>query len=490
MFTNRAFSKHVQTVRQRSGTGASTYEYAPRKTTLTVCELIFKMARFEFPLTASHFSATFLDFQRNSRGYEEQFDPADLDATKRLLSPFLPKVAVSIPQCHRFGNAMWSFAKECAAVQCPSRTQGTGFKPPSCHLSSEEDLKNTPSRTEEPSRSSVFSHFASKNEPIKCAAYKIPEQRDLEDTGPLRNDFTNTAGFPGATNIKATSNGADRNQNTVVSKVSSSQNEDHHFPDCLGRQTSCEELCEVSSKLTSTGAVSVSDGDMKSSLSENHIFEQANLESSAKLSTNTHLQLGFENRASIGGDVESRQNNLFSGDGKCLKNAKNVKTEESVASKPLCASDVEFKDISNGPHLHDGLISEKQKTLTESIHKEHPITPLPLYKQRNYNSTPISTCLTVNLNLDALLSVLDSKQNNTENAEYDNVDICGKVAILYGFQQNATVSVLQTEMVGLYDYTLGTVCGLQQEFGHDESESQVRRMCLVFNILLRAKFFT
>ena len=420
--------------------------------------------RFEFPLTVSQFSATFLDFQRNSHGYEEQFDSADLDATKRLLSPFLPKVAVSVPQCHRFGNAMWSFAKECTAVQCPSRTQGTGFKPPSCHLSSEEDLKNTPSRTEEPSRSSVFSQFASdasKNEPITFAAYKIPEQRDF-------------------TNIKATSNGADRNQNTVVSKVSSSQNDDHYFPDCLGRQTICGEPGDVSSKLTSTGAVSSSDGDMKSSLSENHIFEQANLESSAKLSTNTHPQLDFENSASIGGDVESKHNNLFSGDGKCVKNAKNVKTEESVASKPSCASDIEYKDISNGPHCHDGLISEKQKSLTESIHKEHAITPLSLYKQRNYNSTPISTCLTVNLNLDALLSVLDSKQNNTENAEYDDVDICGKVAILYGFQQNATVSVLQTEMVGLYDYILGTVCGLQQEFCHDESESQVIRLSCSF----------
>lgn len=428
--------------------------------------------RFEFPLTTRQFSATFLDFQRNSRGYKEEVDSADLDATKRLLSPFLPKVKVSsIPQSHRFGNAMWTFAEECTAVQCPSRTQSTGLNPPACLLNSEEDLKVISSGLDELSRSSsALPHFASKNEPL-CTAYKIPgelnEQRDLV-TEPLKNDFTDTSAFHEASNIKATSNGTDQNQNLVVSEISSSQNEHYHFLDCLDRQSSCEEQCEVNS----AEAVYKSDGNARSPYFQNRI-EPANFESGVKLSTDCHLQHGFENKAGIGDGIERRHNNLFFGDVKCLKNEKNVKTEESLSSKPLYGNDIEYKDISNGRQHCDVLISEKQKTLKESLYKEHPITPLPLFKQGNYNSIPISTSLTVNLNLEALLSVLRSKRKNAKSAEHNDGDIRGKVAILYGFQQNSTVTVLQTEMVGLYDYILGSVFGMQQEFYLDESESQV-----------------
>ncbi len=441
--------------------------------------------RFDFPLTTSQFSATFLDFQRNSRGYEKEVDSADLDVAKRLLSPFLPKVEVSITESHRFGNAMRTLAKECTTGQCPSRTQSTGLNPPACRLNSEEDLKVASSGVDELSRSSLLPNFASKNEQIttrtanSCREYKIPEldeQRDL-DSEPVKNDFTDTATFHEFPNIKATSYETDQNQNTVVSEISTSQNEGYHFPDCLDRQSSFEELCEVNS----TGAVYNYDGNAKSPHFQNHI-EPANFESSAKLSTDYHVQHGFENKAGIGCGIESKDKNLFSGDVKCLKDEKNVKSEESLTSKPLYGNDIEYmyKDISHGRQLCDGLAIEKQKTLKESLNKECPITPLPLYKQGNHNSIPISTSLTVDLNLEALLSDLQSKQKNAKKAEHENGDICGKVAILYGFLQNATVSVLQTEIVGLYDYILGTVCGLQQECYHDESESQVKRILRSF----------
>jgi hypothetical protein len=79
-------------------------EYARLKETLTVCELIFKMADDRLKhmgLTRRQFSATFLDFQRNSRGYNDKVESADQDVTKRLLNPFLPEFKVfPIPQCH------------------------------------------------------------------------------------------------------------------------------------------------------------------------------------------------------------------------------------------------------------------------------------------------------------------------------------------------------------------------------------------------------
>jgi len=70
--------------------------------------------------------------------------------------------------------------------------------------------------------------------------------------------------------------------------------------------------------------------------------------------------------------------------------------------------------------------------------------PLPMYKKGTYSNLPISTSLTVNLNPQAALSVLHSEKKIVKYAEHDG-SIYGKVAILYGFQQNATVSLLQAE---------------------------------------------
>ena len=295
-------------------------------------------------------------------------------------------------------------------------------------------------------------------------------------TGPLKSDVIDAAAWNKASKIKTTSSRTDQNQNTVISEFSISQNADYHFSDCLQQQSSgsCHELrneAHVNNKLSRTEAVS----SRSPSHFENYI-ELAKLEPGTTLSIDCHLQNGFEKRVDIDGGLEGKHDNLFSGDEKCIKNKKNVKTEESLASM-LCVNNTENKDTTKGQRLCNVSIGEK-KALNESLHKEHHIMPLPLYKKGTYCNIPISTSLTVNLNLETLLSALRSEKKTVKYAEHDDGRIYGKVAILYGFQQNGTVSVLQAEMVGLYDYISGTVDGLRQGFCHDDSESQVKKHTL------------
>lgn len=444
-------------------------EYAQLKETLANCELSFKMAddKHVFPLTTRQFSATFLDFQRNSRGYNDKIESVDQDVTKRLLNPFLPD---SIPQCHRFGKAMWAFAKECTVIQRQSTNQNTDLNLPTCHFNSEGDSKVTPSRVVEPPRSSELPLSGSSNKPTLTSC-KIPS------TGDLKTDFIGAAVWNEASKIKTTFNGTDQNQNTVISEHSISPNSDYHFPDCLRQQSSdsFEEICNeahVNNILSTTGTIS----NRSSAHFENYI-ELANLEPGTILSADCHLKNVAEKRVDNG--VESKHDGLFSDDEKCMKNEKNVKSEESSTHMPS-VSDNENKDTTKGRHLCDIPTTEREKALKESLHKEHHILPLPLYKKGNYANMPISTSLTANLNLEALLSVLRSERKTVKYADHIDSSIYGKVAVLYGFQQNATVSVLQAEEVGLYDYISGTVNGLQQTFSHGDSESQVKNNTLKF----------
>ncbi|XP_020608230.1 uncharacterized protein LOC110046855 [Orbicella faveolata] len=470
---------HGQMALERVTERVQLTEYAQMKKTLADCKLIFKMAdpgdkhMGMFPLTTRQFSATFLDFQRNSRGYNDKVESADQDVTKRLLNPFLPEFEVfPIPQCHRFGKAMWAFAKQCTAIQRQSTNQNTDLTLPPCRLNSEEDLQVTPSRVDEPPRSSELPHEPT---PTSCNIPELNEQPNVEElcTGPLKSNFTDTAAWNGASKIRTTSNGTDQNKNTVISEFPMSQNSDFHLLDCLQQQFrgSCKEVfyeAHVDDKLSTSEAVS----NRSSSHFENYV-ELGNLEPRITLSTDCHPENDYEKRVDIHGGSESKHDDLLSGDEKCVKTKKNVKTEECVASM------LENKDVTKDQNLCDAMISEKQNTvmLDESLHKKSHIMPLPLYKKGNHSNIPISKSLTINLNLDALLSVLHSEKKTVKYAEHDG-SIYGKVAVLYGFQQNTSVSVLQAEMVGWYDYISGTVNGLQQGLCHDNTGSQVENNTL------------
>ena len=442
-------------------------EYAQYKLTLADCRLIFKMAKAKhagmFPLTARQFSATFLDFQRNIRGFNEKVESVDQDVTKRLLNPLFSDFEVfSVPQCHRFGKAMWAFAKECTAIQRQSTNQNTGLTPPPCHFNSEGDSQFTLSRVDELPRSSEPSQCASENEPTptSCNIPELHEQPNVEKlcTGHLKSDYTDTVASNGAS-IRTTSSGTDQNQNTVISEFSISQNSDFHFLDCLQEQSngSCKEMrneAHVNNKLSTSEALSYKSSSHFENYDE---LSTCNLEPRITLSTDCRPQNGYQHRVDLLDDE------------RCTKNKKNVITEQCVASM------LENKDVTKDHGLCDATIGEKQNTvmLNKSLHSDSHIMPLPSYKKGNHSNIPISKSLTVNLNLDALLSVLHSEKKTVKytSSEHD-CSIHGKVAVLYGFQENAIVSVLQAEMVAWYNYISGTVNGLQQGHYHDNCGSQ------------------
>ena len=428
-----------------------------------------------FPLTARQFSATFLDFQRNSRGYSDKVESADQDVTRRLLNPLFSDFEVfSVPQCHRFGKAMWAFAKECTGIQRQSTNQNTDLTLPPCYLNSDGDSQFTPSRVDELPRSSELSHLASKNEPTptSCNITELNEQPNVEElcTEPLKSDFTDPVAWNGASKITTTSNGTDQNQNTVFSEFSISQNSDFQQQ----ANGSCK---EVLNEAHENNKLSTSEAPNRSSSHFENYVELAtcNLEPRITLRTDCHLRNGYEKRVDIHGGSQSKHSDLFSDDEKCMKNEKTAKAQECVASM------LEYKDVTKDHSPCDATICEKQNTVmsSESLHSDSQIMPLPLYKNGNHNNFPISKSLTVNLNLDALLSVLHSEKKTVKYmyAEHD-CSIYGKVAVLYGFQQNSTVSVLQAEMVGWYNYISGTVNGLQQGACHDNSGSQVENNTL------------
>ena len=77
------------------------------------------------------------------------------------------------------------------------------------------------------------------------------------------------------------------------------------------------------------------------------------------------------------------------------------------------------------------------------------------------------------------MSVLCTDEEHSKNAEHGDIDLCGKISILYGFQ-DTIVSVVASEVVGMYDYISGAVYGLQG-CCHDDTEYQLKVIyCKIF----------
>jgi len=80
------------------------------------------------PLKTRQFSSTFLDFWRNSRGYEEEVRTADRDVMKALLNPLVSNndnvsCKCGVARNHPFGNMMVEFARQWSTVHSQKNTQ-------------------------------------------------------------------------------------------------------------------------------------------------------------------------------------------------------------------------------------------------------------------------------------------------------------------------------------------------------------------------------
>ena len=81
-----------------------------------------------FPLNTRQFSSTFLDFWRNSHGYEEEVRTADRDVMKALLNPLVSNndsvsCKCGVARNHPFGNMMEEIARQWSTVHSQKNTQ-------------------------------------------------------------------------------------------------------------------------------------------------------------------------------------------------------------------------------------------------------------------------------------------------------------------------------------------------------------------------------
>ena len=352
-----------------------------------------------FPLNARQFSSTFLDFCRNSRGYGDDVRTEDKDATKRLLSPASAVTdngatnKCTIPVCHPLGNIMWDFVRQCTVVESQSRKQET--------------------------------------DPLRACGWNSQREYDFINNNACQSDDDDddedvSGGGGGGGGVS--DNGDDGDDVDV----------DDGNRDCSGDNVDDDD----------------DDIDNSSDSSQNifHcVIEQASLSKETKLSSD--LLNEVENRSRV-------DNNFILDDGLC-EVEKNIRSEELVSAYWPSGDNGISSDFSNGKHLSGNSVRKNGKNSNESLlcDKTEMIEPLPLKKQGKYRGRTVSPSVTMNLKMEALNLVLNTETRLSRNVTNEDVDIYGKVAILYGSQEtdSSHISVLESEVVGLYDYITGIV---------------------------------
>ena len=201
------------------------------------------------------------------------------------------------------------------------------------------------------------------------------------------------------------------------------------------------------------------DDDDSSDSSQNILhrgIEQASLSKETKLSSD--LLNEVENRTRV-------DNNFILDDGLC-EVEKNIHSEELVSAYWPSGDNGISSDFSNGKHLSGNSVRKNGKNSNESLlcDKTEMIETLPLKKQGKYHGRAVSPSVTMNLKMEALSLVLNTEARLSRNVTNEDVDIYGKVAILYGSQEtdSSHISVLESEVVGLYDYITGIVETLER----------------------------
>ena len=374
-----------------------------------------------FPLSARQFSSTFLDFCRNSRGYGDDVRTEDKDATKRLLS--LASAVTdngatnkcTIPICHPLGNIMWDFVRQCTVVESQSRKQET--------------------------------------DPLRACGWNSQREYDFINNNACQSDDDDDDEDVGGGGGGVNDDGDDDNDDDDDDDDDGDDDDDDD-----GDDDGDDDVDDDGDDDGDNGDDADNDDIDNSSDSSQNIFhcgiEQASLSKETKLSSD--LLNEVENRTRV-------DNNFILDDGLC-EVEKNMRSEELSAYWPN--RDNSISDFSNGKHLSDNSVSKHGKNSNESLlcDKTEMIKPLPLKKQGKYHIRTVSPSVTMNLKLEALNAVLNTEARLSRNVTNEDVDIYGKVAILYGSQEtdSSHISVLESEVVGLYDYITGIVETLER----------------------------
>ena len=433
----------------------------------------------------------------------EEVRTADRDAVKRFLSPFILKdnnnsCSKCFPECHPLGNAMWNFAKQCTALHSQPNSQSTDVNlPASCWKFKKDDKSGhngvgngddddddddvgpdynfqlTHCNADDLSHSSLPSVSCStSNVPLSlaCKTTELVKQQHFKPhTGALQSDFTGSGRLSKATNI-STSDNSNQDTATGPNKFSRLQNR-KHLLHCDEEPTSKAGVDQKTADATAPNYNTTSNlnddiysdsdnsGNGASQNNHGHNIELVIASEETELSSNSSQPRKCEDQHSAVDTKKSLGSNLLV-DNKTYNNKEDMFSEEISAAYMSTRSDVMKGDddtLDNSPC--------DDMEYSNELHYEKPqIKPLSLYKCVEINRKNISTTVALNLKLKALQSVLHTEARILRNAVYEDVDVCGKVAILHGFQEEGSlyISVVESEVVGLYDYIAGTVLPLQQ----------------------------
>ena len=479
------------------------------------------MADGGFPINTRQFSSTFLDFWRNSRGYVEEVNTADRDAAKRLLSPFILKdnnnsSSKCFPECHPLGNAMWNFAKQCTTVHSQPNSQSTDVNLPasrlifkkddkSCHngvgngddaddgVGPDDDFQLTHCYADDLSHSSLLSASCStSNVPLSsaCKTTELVKRHYFKlHNGALQSDFTGSERLSEATNISTSDNSNQiQNQDPVTgsNKFSRLRNREQllHYDEEPTSKADVDWKTADATAPNYNGTSNLdydiySDSDNSGSGASQNVNHGHNIElviasEETELSSNSSQPRKWEDQR---GAVEMKKSMGCSLLVDYYK--KDVFSEEISTAYMSTRSDALKGDddmLDNSPY--------DDMEYSNGLHYEKlaQIKPLSLYKCVEINRKNISTTVTLNLKLKALQSVLYTEAKILRSAVNEDVDVCGKVAILRGFQEEGSlcISVIESEVVGLYDYIVGTVQPLKQGSHPDELGCQVCYNSLLF----------
>ena len=368
-----------------------------------------------FPLNARQFSSTFLDFCRNSRGYGDDVRTEDKDATKRLLKPASAVTdngvtnKYTIPICHPLGNIMWDFVRQCTVEESQSRKRET--------------------------------------DPLRACGWNSQREYDFINNNACQSDDDDDNKDGGGGGGGGGVNDDDDDDDVDVDVDVDVDDDDDDVDD--------DDVDDDDDDVDDDD----DDIDNRSDSSQNifHcVIEQASLSKETKLSSD--LLNEVENRTRV-------DNNFILDDG-LWEVEKNIHSEELVSAYWHSRGNGISSDFSNGKHLSGNSVRKNGKNLNESLlsDKTEMIEPLPFKKQGKYHGRAVSPSVTMNLKLKALNSVLNTETRLSRNVTDEDVDIYGKVAILYGSQEtdSSHISVVESEVVGLYDYITGIVETLEQ----------------------------
>ena len=377
------------------------------------------------------------------RGYVDEIRASDREATRGLLAPFLSTSRAtrnvhentSVPACHRLGTKMWAFASEATAmdVSLPEEESEKYSQSLSLDHNVDESLRGS---TVEEFHGSLVKAFQS---PVSKEHVRTGDKESVKQS-------LNNSNQPKLASTYEVRNGC-----------------------CVEKQSSSYLNAEEASSQSDTTA---------------NVRRQFSIGSSP---CDCHGTSNLQQNILMSEKAEEVEYSLYSNTWENFSTSQNMESQKEDTTDSCPESpQKEIVHFNENPLAHNVHITswdyykewnfsfnekkkDKHNETNQSLFKNHGrrenidfkdqlcVKPLPLLKPTEHpnRKMPLSSRM-LSLNLKALKSVIQPKTKHCINAGNSEMQLFGKVAVLFGCDETGT-SVFESEVVGIYDYVGGTV---------------------------------